>query len=538
MYKYKKAFTVIELIVSIVIIGILAGITLIGLSNFSERAVIASIKSDLSSNAKKIKNYQAQYNTYPTSLNGYCPSAPSADKNYCLVVSPGNSVIGYVGTSNTFELQIKNGNLTYKITESSTPTVFNSISTFVYMYSGLSSTSMTKTSDGGFIVTGNNYPTISSSSIFISKFNSSAQHSWTKILSNPSSSTYSNCIIQTSDGGYAVTGSDGSSLFITKLDTNGNMTWYKQWGGVYGASGKKLIQTSDGGFAITGYFRDSITFYNQLLVMKFDSTGNLSWSNTYQTSIAYNSTTGNSIFQKSDGSYIVVGGHDSSSGMIVMNLSSTGAIIWSRNWLLYDHAEGIDVISNSDGSFTVTGTYTQNGSESDSIFSLLIRYDSTGNVIWSKSGPYGTSIRSTSDGSYIITSGYGNVYGTSSIQTSKIDSSGNSIWSKGFQYPNSQTVYYSSNTAVETSDGGFIVSGTSNEQNYSLLLVKYNSVGNIEKCTDLLMCFSLNSSTYTITGANVNVATTFIVTSRNLTLNSFSPTSSNYTPTLTVKVSP
>ena len=60
-----KAFTIVELLVVIVVIGILATITIVSYLGITNRAVIASAQSDLSNASKKLKIYQLENDIYP-----------------------------------------------------------------------------------------------------------------------------------------------------------------------------------------------------------------------------------------------------------------------------------------------------------------------------------------------------------------------------------------------------------------------------------------------------------------------------------------
>jgi len=65
-------------------------------------------------------------------------------------------------------------------------------------------------------------------------------------------------LIQTSDGGYAITGptysfgAGGADVYVVKLNANGNLQWTTTIGGKEEDVGFSLIQTSDGGYAIAG----------------------------------------------------------------------------------------------------------------------------------------------------------------------------------------------------------------------------------------------------------------------------------------------
>ena len=134
MHKNRSsspAFTIVELLVVIVVIGILAAITIVSYTGISSRANTASLQSDLDNASQQLKLYQVLYGSYPTSLDSSnCPTAPNTDKNYCLKISSGNT-FNYYQSDNTvtpqiFSLQIEGSNGTsYRITNNSKPSVGN-----------------------------------------------------------------------------------------------------------------------------------------------------------------------------------------------------------------------------------------------------------------------------------------------------------------------------------------------------------------------------------------------------------------------------
>jgi prepilin-type N-terminal cleavage/methylation domain-containing protein len=100
----KPGFTIVELLVVIVVIGILAAITIVSYTGISQRAVAASIQSDLANASQKLKMYQVENGAYPTQFtndgNGsYCPTP--VDTRYCFKTSPGNSFPSYAAKNNT-----------------------------------------------------------------------------------------------------------------------------------------------------------------------------------------------------------------------------------------------------------------------------------------------------------------------------------------------------------------------------------------------------------------------------------------------------
>lgn len=120
---FKTGFTIVELLVVIVVIGILASITIVSYSGITRKAVVASLQSDLANSSKRLKIYSAFYGSYPTALDANnCPTAPNVDLNYCLKASANNTFTVYTATATSFSLTETNTNgLVYMITDGSSP---------------------------------------------------------------------------------------------------------------------------------------------------------------------------------------------------------------------------------------------------------------------------------------------------------------------------------------------------------------------------------------------------------------------------------
>jgi len=125
-------FTIVELLVVIVVIGVLAAITLVTYSGISQKAVVSALQSDLNNASTQLKLYYVDYGKYPDSisLSGgiYCPSPP--DVRYCLKVSNGNTFV-YVPNSGpdfqAYSLTASSPSLGYSyiVTNTSKPTALS-----------------------------------------------------------------------------------------------------------------------------------------------------------------------------------------------------------------------------------------------------------------------------------------------------------------------------------------------------------------------------------------------------------------------------
>ncbi|WP_227765939.1 type II secretion system protein GspG [Zhaonella formicivorans] len=69
LLKDEKGFTLIELMVVVVIIGILAAIAVPAFSNSSDKAKVSKAKADLRTLESALAVYYAENNFYPNSLN-------------------------------------------------------------------------------------------------------------------------------------------------------------------------------------------------------------------------------------------------------------------------------------------------------------------------------------------------------------------------------------------------------------------------------------------------------------------------------------
>lgn len=77
MLKKKKAFTLLEILVVVAIIGILLGFVIPNLLNMDRRGKIAKAKSDLRMLQTAVENYYVHNRVYPTALTQLTSAVPS-----------------------------------------------------------------------------------------------------------------------------------------------------------------------------------------------------------------------------------------------------------------------------------------------------------------------------------------------------------------------------------------------------------------------------------------------------------------------------
>jgi len=116
--KPQTGFTIVELLIVIVIIGILAAITIIAYNGIQQRARVASLSSDLVNASKQLKIDQTINGAYPTTL-------AAANNGQGIPASPGTTYqYSYDNTASpqTFCITATSGTTSYYINQDGVPT--------------------------------------------------------------------------------------------------------------------------------------------------------------------------------------------------------------------------------------------------------------------------------------------------------------------------------------------------------------------------------------------------------------------------------
>ncbi len=121
-------FTIVELLVVIVIIGILAAISIVSYVGITQRATTAGLQSDLASASKQLEIYYVDNMAYPTSND--CSTPNPAPPIICLKTSSGN-IFTYqpngLTSPQSFNLTAINGSNTYRVSKGMSPAIVKKV---------------------------------------------------------------------------------------------------------------------------------------------------------------------------------------------------------------------------------------------------------------------------------------------------------------------------------------------------------------------------------------------------------------------------
>ncbi|MCE3277984.1 MAG: hypothetical protein K0S44_175 [Bacteroidetes bacterium] len=361
--------------------------------------------------------------------------------------------------------------------------------TFEKSFGGAGNDSLTclqQTSDGGYIICGSTKSFGAGDfDVFVIKLNSSGGRVWNKTFGG-TEADYGNDIKTTSDGGYIITGSSKSfnsgdeRVYLLKLDVNGNLIWSETLGESTSGQGKSVIQTSDGGYAITGSSKNTDGL-KVIYLLKTMTDG----SGVFEVHFPFEGE-GHSIIESFEGGFVLNGINTSanlSSKNILIKTDEFGNNLWSRTYSNDNCFFTTTHVSQSrDGGYVVGGGARRpllNGS-----VAFISKINMLGEQLWAKAytGGEGVSVNSTLDNGYIISGSINSESTSSGMYLAKTDSLGSIFWSKGFGGLNNEV----SVSGSQTSDEGYIVAGITNSygQGISDAYIIKTDINGITSCSN------------------------------------------------------
>ncbi|MCX6291449.1 MAG: T9SS type A sorting domain-containing protein [Bacteroidetes bacterium] len=347
-----------------------------------------------------------------------------------------------------------------------------------------------QTFDGGYVLCGSNYTTANAQDAAIIKTDSLGNIEWVKLYGGPNTdgALY---IEQTPDSGYIVAGiKDDISLndckiWLLKTANNGDTIWSKEIKAGNGRNYANCVrQTNDGGFAITGYTSARGAGSYDVYLVKTNSMGDTLWTKTFGGAFA---DVGNSVQQTYDSGYIITGNTGSfgagGSDVYLIKTNSVGDTLWTKTFGGANADAGFAVQQTGDSGFVIAG-YTTNIQSHEDLY--LIRINSFGDTLWTKcigdtTENTAQNFQITTDSGLVIVgtthaTGSGNFYDVYLVKTNAY---GDTLWTRTFGGSMPDHGYF----VRQTHDGGFIIVGTTASftppPGADIYLIKTDSIGSL-----------------------------------------------------------
>ena len=232
--------------------------------------------------------------------------------------------------------------------------------------------------DGGYVLVGHTKSVgEGKEDVFLVKIGDDGQESWNWY--GGSNSDMGRCVVQTSDGGFAIAGSTNSfgagshDFYLIKTNPNGGWEWSKWYGGTGEDQAYSIVQTIDGGYLLAGDTKSDGTDHYDIMLVKTDCDGNIEngWPKTYG---GPGDDTAWSVIQTYDGGYLVVGDTTSygagQEDFWLVKTDSSGIEQWTRTYGDTGSDMASSVQQTGDGGYIVAGRTNSYG-EGENDFWLI-----------------------------------------------------------------------------------------------------------------------------------------------------------------------
>jgi len=341
---------------------------------------------------------------------------------------------------------------------------------------------LSPTDDGGYIVVGETYSyDRGGGDAWLVKVDADGRELWNVSLGG-GSSDYGFAGVQTSDGGYVVTGgtasygAGGHDAWLVKVDADGRELWNQTYGGESWDQGYAVRETAEGGYVVMGGTMSYCWGPNDYWLIRTDGGGRELWNRTYGRN---GRDWGYAVIETGDGGYLFTGGTDVSlnAGHVLdLGLYKTdgdGDLEWRR---LYNRPvglghwdEGYDVRRTADGGYIVAGlahtTVSGGWDVSGGGDGWLIKTDAAGAREWdlvlggTMTDMFTTALP-TPDGGYVVAgSTYSYARDDEDAWVIKVDESGATMWD--VTLPGGMTGPAALGHILQvTADGGYLVACT------------------------------------------------------------------------------
>lgn len=340
------------------------------------------------------------------------------------------------------------------------------------------SNSVLQNKDGTFMVVGIMDTLVNikqARTAFMKKMDSKGNLIWSKYYSF--SDTYSlefKKVIKTSDDNFIAVGAidygfgvstNFVDVFLCKIDTLGNLIWYKNFGDVGTDVGFDVIEHANGNFTIFSSYGKEVNLlvYNAYQIIETNSNGELLWSKQFYKNDEIEQFP--SKFQEtSDNGYILVGNCTNPNGLSNAHLIKTnglGDTLWTQTLYPNVNSELVGVVTN-EGNFTIFGNIDSQINDNKP---FIANYNNNGTLNWLKKldkNVMAFSIAKTKDNGFAWLCFPNDATNSKNIVI-KTDSLGKELWEKELNL----TAVYNPSDIISLKDSSLVAIGYSQNSSQS-----------------------------------------------------------------------
>ncbi len=251
---------------------------------------------------------------------------------------------------------------------------------------------------------------------YVRKYNSTGNVLWTKQFGTLSNDYASGVAVDsskdvlvagTTQGPLAGSSAGLNDAFVRKYDNLGNVLWTRQFGtlsndfvhGIVVDSSKDVLVAGTTQGPLAG---SSAGFYDAF-VRKYDNLGNVLWTrqfgtNTYDSVEAVTVDKDDNVLVAGQTSGSIAGSNAGAMDAFLRKYDSLGNILWTKQFGTSDPDRAYTVVVDSSNNILVAGATAGILAESKvgGYDAFVRKYDSLGNVLWTKQ--FGTSLNDTVEG--------------------------------------------------------------------------------------------------------------------------------------------
>lgn len=328
---------------------------------------------------------------------------------------------------------------------------------------------ITRTSDGGFAMTGSSSNEPDDSGVFILRIDPEGNQQWLSIIETDSSAI-SFDIEETSDHGFMIIGNisheDSRTDFAAKVNDCGTFQWIKTISEAWDVypNAISMARSQNNEYIIIGPGNSGSTY--EFKATKIDEAGNIIWTKYYNDLFLPEEYLAWTVISTLDQNYMICG-NQLENAAFLLKINPDGDPIWHNT---YEGIGAWDVVQVSEDEYVISGS-TQ-----------VMKVDGNGNEIWRSlfAGlddiPTTSYIESADEGGFVVANNdiTGEYF---KIRLIKLNDSGDIEWNRTYGSPGFHTSHYGD--IAKASDGGYVLGGVKSDSIVNLYILKVTNRGDL-----------------------------------------------------------